>query len=198
MTESATVCARLSAIRSSVVGGSVGHTRIAMLAIGTGTAAASSLETLPRAARGGRAHALDERHRVGERKRPRSRGVQVTAHRPRPFVVMRVRRQTALGEVDAPAIEQLAAGRDRDEHRRVTVLDDADAGGSLRSSSRHVLLLKCTLRPTGLEGGDSSRTAALAPRPMIGRTLAKTGCGQVRPGATGAGGCGRVRGQDRR
>jgi hypothetical protein len=29
-------------------------------------------------------------------------------------VVMRVRRQTAIGEVDAPAIEELGAGRDSD------------------------------------------------------------------------------------
>jgi hypothetical protein len=55
---------------------------------------------------------------------------------------MRVRRQTAIGEVDAPAIEELAAGRDSDEHRRVTVLGDADGRGSLRSSSRHVFLLR--------------------------------------------------------
>jgi len=51
---------------------------------------------------------------------------------------MRVRRQTAIGEVDAPAIEELAAGRDSDEHRRVTVLGDADGRSSLRSCSRHV------------------------------------------------------------
>jgi hypothetical protein len=51
--------------------------------------------------------------------------------------VIGVRRQTA-GEVDAPAIEELAAGRNRDEHSRVTVLGDADGRGSLRSSSRHV------------------------------------------------------------
>ena len=141
MTESASVCARLSAIRSSVVGGSLGQARIAMLAIGTGTVAASA-SRLARAARGGRAHALDERHRVGERKRPRPRDVEVTAHRPRPFVVMRVRRQTEIGEVDAPAIEELTAGRDSDEHRRVTVLGDADGCGSLRSVSRHVFLLR--------------------------------------------------------
>jgi hypothetical protein len=55
--------------------------------------------------------------------------------------MMRVRRQTAIGEVDAPAIEELAAGRDSDEHRRLTVLGDADGRGSLRSSSRHVFLL---------------------------------------------------------
>jgi hypothetical protein len=54
---------------------------------------------------------------------------------------MRVRRQIAIGQVDAPAIEQLAAGRDSDEHRRVSVLGDADGRGSLRSSSRHVFLL---------------------------------------------------------
>jgi len=53
----------------------------------------------------------------------------------------RVRRQTTIGEVDAPAIEELAAGHDRDEHRRLTVLGDADGRGSLRSSFRHVFLL---------------------------------------------------------
>jgi hypothetical protein len=30
---------------------------------------------------------------------------------------MRVRRQTAIGKVDMPAIEELAAGRDSNEHR---------------------------------------------------------------------------------
>jgi hypothetical protein len=55
---------------------------------------------------------------------------------------MRVRRQTAIGELDAPAIEEFAAGRDGDEHRRITVLGDADGCGSLRSSSRHVFLLR--------------------------------------------------------
>jgi hypothetical protein len=39
--------------------------------------------------------------------------------------MMRVRRQT-VGEIDAPAIEELTAGRDSDEHGRVTVLGDAD------------------------------------------------------------------------
>ena len=52
MTESATLCARLSAMRSAVVGGSSGQTRIAILAIGMGTAAASAsrLSRAPRAA----------------------------------------------------------------------------------------------------------------------------------------------------
>jgi hypothetical protein len=49
-------------------------------------------------------------------------------------------RQSALGEVDAPAIEKLAVGRESDEHRRITVLSDADRRGSLRSFSRHDLL----------------------------------------------------------
>jgi len=55
---------------------------------------------------------------------------------------MRVRRQIAIGEVDAPAIEELAAGRDSDQHCRVAVLRDADRRGSLRSSSRHAFLLR--------------------------------------------------------
>jgi hypothetical protein len=57
-------------------------------------------------------------------------------------MVMRVRRQPSVGEIDAPAIEELASARDSDEHRRVTVLDDADARGSPRSSSRHILLFR--------------------------------------------------------
>ena len=51
---------------------------------------------------------------------------------------MRVRRQAAIGKVDAPAIEEFAAARDSDEHRRVTVLGDADGRGWLRLPSRHV------------------------------------------------------------
>ena len=54
---------------------------------------------------------------------------------------MRVRRQTAIGEVDAPAIEELAAGRDSDEHRRVSVFDDADRCGLLSLCSHHVWLV---------------------------------------------------------
>jgi hypothetical protein len=52
-------------------------------------------------------------------------------------VVMGMGRQTASGEIDAPAIEQLAAGRDGDQHRRVTMLGNAHHRGSLRLSSRH-------------------------------------------------------------
>jgi hypothetical protein len=52
---------------------------------------------------------------------------------------MRMRRET-FSEVDAPAIEQLAARRECDKHGRVTVLDHADRRGSLGSSSRHVSL----------------------------------------------------------
>jgi hypothetical protein len=52
-------------------------------------------------------------------------------------MVMWVRRQTVLGEVDVPAIEKLAAGRDSDEYRRVTVLSDTYGRGTLRSLSRH-------------------------------------------------------------
>jgi hypothetical protein len=50
-------------------------------------------------------------------------------------MVMRMRRQTAFGEIDAPAVEELAAARNRHEHRRIAVLGDAHARGSLRSSS---------------------------------------------------------------
>lgn len=52
-------------------------------------------------------------------------------------MVMGVRRKTAVREVDAPAIEKLAARRDGDDDRGVAVLRDTDDGGSLPSSSRH-------------------------------------------------------------
>lgn len=97
-------------------------------------------EGLAGTARGGLAHALDECHRVGQRNRPRPWTVHVTSDRPRPFVVIRVRRKT-VSEIDAPAIENVAAGGDRDEHRRIAVLGDADGRGSLRSCSRHPVLL---------------------------------------------------------
>jgi len=72
MTESAKVCARLSAIRSSIVGGSLGHAdRDARNR--HGHRRGQRFEALARAARGGRSHALDERHGVSERKRSRSR-----------------------------------------------------------------------------------------------------------------------------
>jgi uncharacterized protein YndB with AHSA1/START domain len=54
---------------------------------------------------------------------------------------MGVRRQAAIREIDAPAIEELAAGRNGDEDRRVAVLGDADGRGSLHSSCRHVVLV---------------------------------------------------------
>ena len=57
---------------------------------------------------------------------------------------MRVRRQTAIGQVDAPAIEELAGGRDSNEHRRVTVLGNADGRGSPCSSFRHAFLLRAS------------------------------------------------------
>src|SRR5687768_9783688 len=53
---------------------------------------------------------------------------------------MRVRRQTAIGKVDASAIQKFAAARDRDEHRRVTALGDADGRSSLRLPSHRVPL----------------------------------------------------------
>jgi hypothetical protein len=55
-------------------------------------------------------------------------------------MVMRVSWQFAIGQVDAAAIKEFAARGDRDEHRRVTVLGDANARSSLRSSSRHAFL----------------------------------------------------------
>ena len=44
-------------------------------------------------------------------------------------MVMRVRRQAAVDELDAPAIEELAAWRDSDKHRRATVLGHAEVAG---------------------------------------------------------------------
>ena len=54
-------------------------------------------------------------------------------------MMMRMRRQATLGEVDAPAIEQLATSRDSDEHSRIAILDDADGRGSLHLPFRHAL-----------------------------------------------------------
>ena len=53
---------------------------------------------------------------------------------------MRMRRQTAIREEDATAIEEAAVGRDSDEHRRVTVLGDADGRGLPGLPSRHDFL----------------------------------------------------------
>jgi hypothetical protein len=93
---------------------------------------------LARATRSSHLHALNERHDVSQRHRAPQPAVWVTAHGPRPFVVMGVGRQTAR-EVDASAIEELTAGRYGNEHRRVAVLGDADRRDSLRWFSRHVL-----------------------------------------------------------
>ena len=49
-------------------------------------------------------------------------------------------------ENDAPAIEELAAGRDSDEYRPVTVLGNADGRGSPCSSSWHERMLAKTVR----------------------------------------------------
>jgi len=58
-------------------------------------------------------------------------------------VVMRMRRQTGIGEDDAPAIKEHAAGHDSNEHSRVTLLGD-DAGRYSRCSSS-----RPGLSPTG-------------------------------------------------
>jgi hypothetical protein len=55
-------------------------------------------------------------------------------------MMMRMRREIAIGEVDVPAIEELAAVRYRNKHRGITVLSDTDGRGSPRSSSRHCIL----------------------------------------------------------
>ena len=75
MTESATVCARLSAIRSSIVCGSLGQILIRDARNRQRNRYGQRLEALARAARGGRSHALDERHGVSERNCLGSRGV---------------------------------------------------------------------------------------------------------------------------
>ena len=122
MTESATVCARLSAIRSSIVGGSVGHARIAMLAIGTGTAAASASRPsrAPRAADGARAPRAPPRQRA---KAPALPGCSGSGPPPTTLRGDAVRRQTALGELVAPA-RGAAIGRAL-ASTAVTVLVDA-------------------------------------------------------------------------
>ena len=98
-----------------------------------GHGAGQRLQALARAGHGGGAHVLDQLHHFGERHHPRAGRAQVTAHRPRAFVVMGVRRHAAFGQFDLPAIEQLAPGRDRHQHRRVAVLGDADGCGPPRA-----------------------------------------------------------------
>src|SRR5262245_20569594 len=52
--------------------------------------------------------------------------------------MMRVRWQTAMGEVDTPSVEKRTVMRDCHEHRRVTVLSNTDRRALLCSSARHV------------------------------------------------------------
>src|SRR5580700_7269758 len=54
-------------------------------------------------------------------------------------MMMRVRRQTAFGEIDAPSIQKRAAGRDRDEYRRVADFGHADRGDAVRWPAHDVL-----------------------------------------------------------
>ncbi len=75
ITELATVCARWSAIRSSVVGGRVRTQADRNPLDQHGYRCGQRRETLSRAVRCGLAHALYDRHRLGRGKRPRSRGV---------------------------------------------------------------------------------------------------------------------------
>ena len=76
-------------------------------------------------------YALDELDRLGERNLACPRAVPVATHRPRPFVVMRVRGQSPVRQVDLAAIEERAARCDGNEHRRVSVLGDADGRRSI-------------------------------------------------------------------
>jgi hypothetical protein len=81
--------------------------------------------------------------------------------------MMRMRGQPALGEVDAPAIEQLAARRDGDEDRRIAVLGDADGCDSLRVVCRHVCLLvvrSIILYDTSSENTNGAADMNVAPR----------------------------------
>jgi hypothetical protein len=55
---------------------------------------------------------------------------------------MRMRRQTRIGEDDAPAIKELAARQDSNEHSRVTLLGDANGCDSLFLSACQVFLLQ--------------------------------------------------------
>jgi hypothetical protein len=64
-------------------------------------------------------------------------------------MMMRVSRQAAVGELDVPAIEEPAAWRESDEHRRVGVLGNADRRGSLRSSCRHIRILQVAYEMLG-------------------------------------------------
>src|SRR6185312_2200482 len=89
----------------------------------------------------------------------------VAAHRPRTLMMMRMRRQ-ALGEIDAPPVEQLATARHRHEHRRIAVLDDTDG---CHSFVRHVRLAsRRDRRPTARRLRHRARYRGAA-RPMLAR-----------------------------
>ena len=75
-------------------------------------------------------------------------------------MVMRMRRQV-VREVDAAAIEKRAVKSDRYEHRRIAVLNDADACPLLRSSACHAFLRLATRQLIAL--------AALKPSAKAGR-----------------------------
>ncbi|MGD5468140.1 hypothetical protein QUS59_22960, partial [Xanthomonas citri pv. citri] len=51
-------------------------------------------------------------------------------------MVMGLRRQTAIDHLATPAIEELAAGHDRDEHRRASVLGGTHGRAWRRPSCR--------------------------------------------------------------
>ena len=84
--------------------------------------------------------------------------------------MMRVRRQAAIGEVDATAIEELAVRRDGDEHCRVAVLADADGGGSRGLRSDHVSLstgagYQDVTGAAAIPDNTALRTSAMVARP---------------------------------
>ena len=137
MTESATVCARWSAMRCSTVGGRGGQARSATRAIGAEIALlnASRLARAPRdaASRTCSTSATASASEIGAR----PRAVQVAPHRPRPFVMVRVSRRSGLGQLDTPAVEQLSVVRERDQHRTVAVLGDSNDGCWQRTGFGH-------------------------------------------------------------
>jgi hypothetical protein len=53
---------------------------------------------------GGDSHTLNQRHGFSHRKRPGAWSIEVAADGPRSLVVMRMRWQVAIGQIDAPTI----------------------------------------------------------------------------------------------
>jgi hypothetical protein len=105
MTVSANVCARLSAIRASMVGGQRGALTNRDVLDRFTDLYRKSVEDLVRTFGSGLMDALNERNGIGQGDLLRPWGVEVTSDCPRSLVVIRVGWKRGIREVDTSAIE---------------------------------------------------------------------------------------------